>query len=140
MGDQLVVMRFDETGKPGTDLPTDTVVRHLRELFDDDPELDLPMADGDIVELERTGSRAGLDGFVYVGSSGIQRVVIEFNDTSWDEPVEGFRQEIRRWLEALVALAAETDARLFDVADPDTTNLTTSRALDLLAPTIPPDA
>jgi hypothetical protein len=134
MADQLVVMRFDEAGKPGAELPVDIVTGRLRELFGDDPELDVPMEDGDIVELELMGDRASFDGFVYVGVNGIQRVVIEFSDTSWGEQVEEFRQELTRPLDVLVALAHDTDARLFDVADPDCTNLTTGRALDLLAP------
>ncbi|GAA1894827.1 hypothetical protein GCM10009687_75520 [Asanoa iriomotensis] len=132
-------MRFDEAGKPGADLPADVVLRTLRELFVDDPLLDLPMAPGNIFELERTGQRASFDGYVYVGADGIQRVVTEFTDTSWGAPVQPFRDEITPVLDLLVALARETDARLFDVADPDQTDLTTARALDLLAPTDLPD-
>ncbi|SCG52110.1 hypothetical protein GA0070613_2127 [Micromonospora inositola] len=97
------------------------------------------MTEGDIMELELMGERASFDGFIYVGVNGIQRVVIEFYDNSWDEPVHEFRHEITRVLDVLVALALETGARLFDVADPDKSNLTTSQALDLLAPANPPD-
>lgn len=140
MGDQLVVMRFDESGTPGAELPTDVVIDSLRELFGEDPELDLPMADGDIVELELAGERASIDGFVYAGADGVQRVVVEFTDTSWGEPAHDFRQEITRPLDVLVSLARDTGARLFDAADPDSSNLTTAQALDLLAPAIPPDA
>ncbi|MEV0717872.1 hypothetical protein [Asanoa sp. NPDC050611] len=139
MGDQLTVMRFDEAGKPGTDLPVDVVAARLRELFVDDPQLDLPMAEGDIVELERMGERASFDGYVYVGANGIQRVVTEFTDHSYGERVHQFRDEITPVLDVLLALARETDARLFDVADPDQSNLARSRALDLLAPVDPPD-
>ncbi|WP_213450705.1 hypothetical protein [Rhizomonospora bruguierae] len=139
MGDQLVVMRCDEAGGPGTELPVDVVAGRLRELFGDDPELDLPMVEGDIVEVEAMGERTSFDAFVYAGVNGIQRVVIEFTDNSWDEPVPEFRHEIARVLDGLVALARETDARLFDVADPDRSNLTASRALDLLAPPDSPD-
>ncbi|WP_157746323.1 hypothetical protein [Micromonospora inositola] len=139
MGDQLAVMRFNEAGKPGAELPVAVVTDRLRELFGDDPELDLPMTEGDIMELELMGERASFDGFIYVGVNGIQRVVIEFYDNSWDEPVHEFRHEITRVLDVLVALALETGARLFDVADPDKSNLTTSQALDLLAPANPPD-
>lgn len=139
MGDQLVVMRFDETGAPGTELPVDAVIDRLREVFGDDPELDLPMADGDIVELELAGERASIDGFVYAGAHGVQRVVVEFADSSWGEPVRAFREEIAPVLDVLVALAHQTGARLFDSADPDSSNLTTSMALDLLAPALPPD-
>lgn len=138
MGDQFVVMRFDEAGEPGSELPVDVVIRRLREVFGDDPELDVPMADGDIVELERAGERAGIDGLVYAGGHGVQRVVVEFTDRSWGEPVHEFRQEIRPALDVLVALALETGARLFDSADPDSANVTTSQALDLLAPANPP--
>ncbi|MGW5669736.1 hypothetical protein [Micromonospora sp. NPDC003776] len=138
MGDQLVVMRFGGSGEPGAELPADVVIRRLREVFGDDPELDVPMADGDIVELERAGERAGIDGLVYAVGHGIQRVVVEFTDRSWGEPVHEFRQEITPALDGLVALALETGARLFDSADPDSSNLTTSQALDLLAPANPP--
>ncbi|MET8064151.1 hypothetical protein [Micromonospora sp. NPDC005211] len=132
-------MRFDETGSPGTELPVDAVTDRLREVFGDDPELDLPMDDGDIVELELAGERAGIDGFVYAGAHGVQRVVVEFTDRSWGEPVRAFREEIAPVLDVLVALAHQTGARLFDSADPDSSNLTTSKALDLLAPALPPD-
>lgn len=139
MGDQLVVMRFDEAGEPGAELPVDVVIGRLREVFGDDSELDLPMTDGDIVELELTGERASIDGLVYAGVHGVQRVVVEFTDRSWGEPVHEFRQEITPALDALVALALQTGARLFDSADPDSSNLTTSQVLDLLAPANPPD-
>ncbi|MGR6316816.1 hypothetical protein Q2K19_08925 [Micromonospora soli] len=132
-------MRFDEAGEPGAELPVDVVLGRLREVFGDDPELDLPIADGDIVELEFTGARASIDGFVYAGAQGVQRVVVEFTDRSWGEPVHEFRQEITPALDALVALAVETGARLFDTLDPQSSNLTTARALDLLAPPNPPD-
>ena len=139
MGDQLAVMRFSEAGKPGADLPVDVVVGRLRELFGDDPQLDMPTTGGGAIELELVGERASFDGFIYVGANGIQRVVIEFTDNSWGEPVHEFRREITHALDVLVALALETDARLFDVADPDKSNLMTSQALDLLAPVNPPD-
>ncbi|MFE9694210.1 hypothetical protein [Micromonospora sp. NPDC005806] len=132
-------MRFDEAGEPGAELPVAVVLGRLREVFGDDPELDLPIADGDIVELEFTGARASIDGFVYAGAQGVQRVVVEFTDRSWGEPVHEFRQEITPALDALVALAVETGARLFDSVDPQSSNLTTARALDLLAPANPPD-
>lgn len=132
-------MRFDENDQPGVELPVDVVLGNLRELFGDDPELDLPMAEGDIVELELVGERASFDGFVYAGVNGVQRVVIEFYDNVWDGPVREFREEITRVLDVLVDLARETHARLFDAADPDSTNLSTARALDLLAPVDPPD-
>lgn len=131
-------MRFDEAGAPGAELPVDVVVDRLREMFGDDPELDLPMVDGDIVELELTGARSSIDGLVYAGVHGVQRVVVEFTDRSWGEPAHEFRQEIAPALDVLVALAAQTGARLFDSADPDSSNLTTSRALELLAPADPP--
>jgi hypothetical protein len=138
MGDQLVVMRFDAAGEPGAELPTEIVIGRLRELFGNDPELDVPMNEGDIVELEWTGERASLDCFVYVGENGVQRVVVEFTDTSWGEPVHDFRQEITPALDVLFALARDTGARLFDAADPEAANLTTAQALDLLASDVPP--
>ncbi|MBX6722175.1 MAG: hypothetical protein IRY92_02880 [Dactylosporangium sp.] len=59
---------------------------------------------------------------------GDQLVVMRFD----------LRQEITPALDVLVALARDRDARLFDAADPEATNLTTAQAVDLLAPTVPP--
>ncbi|WP_156313091.1 hypothetical protein [Micromonospora sp. HK10] len=133
-------MQFDEAGEPGADLPVDVVLGRLREVFGDDPELDLPIEDGDVVELEFTGARASIDGFVYAGAQGVQRVVVEIADRSWGEPVHEFRQEVTPALDALVALARDTGARFFDSVDPRSASLTTEQALDLLAPTDPPRA
>lgn len=133
-------MRLDEDGKPGADLPADVVIARLRELFGDHPELDLPMVDGDIVELELVGERAISDWSVYVGANGIQRIVVEINPEAWDAPAQEFRREATPVIDVLVQLARETGARLLDAADPDYRNLTVEEALEMVAPAALPDA